>query len=243
MTPDCFQVTLGTNMMGCAHLTYGLLPQIIASPTGRIVTVHHEVCVRCPAVPARAPNSHRERPLPPPLPRSSWYAADCSPAAFALRLKDVGGRKDESTAMDRQYNESKALQTLWTEALQLALRAESASAHVLVASANPGAVLTDIFDVTKAQPSCFMWFVRNIATKIITVRADRGAMPLLACATSPLVASHPGLMFGAPGPGNDGLKLRLFALPKKLFNGANRDLAFKAINAELVASGREVPKF
>ena len=213
MTPDGFQVTLGTNMMGCAHLTYGLLPQVIASPTGRIVIT------------------------------SSWYAADCSPAAFALRLKDVGGRKDETSAMDRQYNESKALQTMWAEALQLALRAKSASAHVLVASANPGAVLTDIFDVTKAQPSCFMWFVRNVATKIITVRADRGAMPLLACATSPLVASHPGLMFGAPGPGNDGLKLRLFALPKKLFTSANRDLAFAAINFELVAAGREVPKF
>ena len=212
-TPDGFQMTLGTNTIGCAYLTYGLLPQISASPTGRIIIT------------------------------SSWYAAECSPASFAQRLKDVGGRQDTTSAMDRQYNESKALQTMWGEALQIAVRAERASAHVLVASANPGAVMTSIFDAEKVQASCFMWFVRNIALNIITVTADRGAMPLLACATASMVASHPGAMFGAPGPGNSGLKMQLFKLPKDLFTNANREAAFAAINAAIVATGRKVPAF
>ncbi len=36
-TPDGFQVTLGTNTIGSAYLTYGLLPQVSASRTGRSI--------------------------------------------------------------------------------------------------------------------------------------------------------------------------------------------------------------
>jgi hypothetical protein len=110
---------------------------------------------------------------------------------------------------------------------------------VLVASANPGAVATNIFDVDKAQPTCFMWFVRNVATKLICVSADQGALPLLACATSPAVAKNPGAMFGAAGPSNSGSKMQLFKLPKELFTSKNGDAAFAAINAAIVSTGRK----
>lgn len=208
-TPDGFQTTLGTNAIGCAYLTYRLLPLVAASRTGRIIVT------------------------------SSWYAAEVSPRAFAARLQDVGGRHDASSAMDAQYNQSKALQTMWAEALQLKLRAAPGTAHVLVASANPGAVATSVFDPDKTQPSCFMWFVRNFASKLICVPADKGAMPLLACATAPETAEHPGAMFGAAGPANAGFKMQLFKLPAKLFTSANRDAAFEAINAAIVSTGRK----
>jgi len=209
LTPEGFQATLGTNVLGCAYLTYGLLPQVAASRSGRIVVT------------------------------SSWYAADCAPRAFAARLLDVGGRRDASSSMPLQYNQSKALQTMWAAALQRALRAAPATAHVLVASANPGAVASGVFDADKVQPSCFMWFVRNVASKLICVSAERGALPLLACATSPEVAKHPGAMFGAAGPANSGSEMRLFKLPAALFTDANRDAAFAAINAAIVSTGRK----
>jgi NAD(P)-dependent dehydrogenase (short-subunit alcohol dehydrogenase family) len=208
-TPDGFQTTLGTNTIGSAYLTSCLLPQVAASRTGRIIIT------------------------------SSWYAAECSPRAFAARLQDVGGRRDAASAMDLQYNQSKALQTMWAEALQLKLRAAPGTAHVLVASVNPGAVATSVFDAEKVQPSCFMWFVRNFASKLICVPADKGAMPLLACATAPEVADNPGAMFGAAGPANAGFKAQLFKLPGKLFTSANRDAAFEAINAAIVSTGRK----
>ena len=208
-TPEGFQTTLGTNTIGCAYLTYGLLPQIIASPTGRIVIT------------------------------SSWYAAECEPRAFEARLQDVGGRRDTDSSMPLQYNQSKALQTMWAEALQMKLRDTPSSAHVLVASANPGAVATSVFDVDKTQPTCFMWFVRNVASNLICVSSEKGAMPLLACATSPELAKNPGSMFGAAGPSNSGSKMQLFKLPKKLFTPSNRDAAFAAINAAIVSTGRK----
>jgi len=208
-TSDGFQATLGTNLIGCAYLTYGLLPQVIASPSGRIIIT------------------------------SSWYAAECESGAFEARLRDVGGRRDTTSSMPLQYNQSKALQTMWAEALQLRLRAAPSSAHVLVASVNPGAVATSIFDADKSQPTCFMWFVRNIATKIICVSAEQGALPLLACATSPEVAKNPGAMFGSPGPSNAGFKVKLFQLPKGLFTHKNRDAAFAAINSAIESTGRK----
>jgi NAD(P)-dependent dehydrogenase (short-subunit alcohol dehydrogenase family) len=209
LTPEGFQVTLGTNAIGCAYLTYGVLPCVVASPTGRIVNT------------------------------SSWYGADCAPAALEARLADVGGRRETASDMAVHYNESKALQTMWGEALQLKLRDSPSSAHVLVASANPGAVATGVFDTDKTQPTCFMWFVRNVAIKFIAVSAERGAQPLLACATSPEVAKHPGAMFGAAGPANSGFDARLFPLPKALFTAANRDAAFAAINAAITSTGRK----
>ncbi len=113
-----------------------------------------------------------------------------------------------------------------------------ATAHILVASVNPGAVATSVFEADKVQPSCFMWFVRNVATNIICVSAEKGAMPLLACAKSPSVADHPGAMFGSAGPANAGYEMRLFKLPAAIFTGANRDAAFAAINAAIVATSR-----
>ena len=143
--------------------------------------------------------------------------------------------------MSLQYNQSKALQTMWAEALQLKLRTTPASAHVLVASANPGAVTTSVFNTDKVQPSCFTWFVRNVASKLIKlVSADRGAMPLLACATAPEVENSPGAVFGAAGTSNLGYTMQLFKLPKALFTSSNRDTAFAAINAAIVSTGRTV---
>lgn len=68
-TPEGFEVTFGTNVIGCAHLTYGLLPLVSASPTGRIVIL------------------------------SSFYVSSCTQRSISARLLDVGGVRETSTTL------------------------------------------------------------------------------------------------------------------------------------------------
>jgi NAD(P)-dependent dehydrogenase (short-subunit alcohol dehydrogenase family) len=66
-TVDGFEVTLGTNVIGTAHLTNGLLSLVAASPTGRIVVL------------------------------SSAMAQQCSESNLETVLADVGGKNLSST--------------------------------------------------------------------------------------------------------------------------------------------------
>ena len=58
-----------------------------------------------------------------------------------------------------------------------------------------------------------------------------GAVPLTFCATSAEVAAHPGAVW------TEGPRVKLMAL-KPYFNEKNRDAAWIAINAAIVATGR-----
>jgi NAD(P)-dependent dehydrogenase (short-subunit alcohol dehydrogenase family) len=66
-TAEGFEITLATNLIGLAHLTNSLVPNVSASPTGRIVIVT--------ATPVK------------------WS----SEGAIAARLRDVGGKGDTAT--------------------------------------------------------------------------------------------------------------------------------------------------
>ena len=162
-SPDGFEITLATNLIGLAHLTNSLVPNVSASPTGRIVIVT--------ATPVQF----------------------SSASAIAARLKDVGGRNDTATtfgscvrtrgaaacgrtaatrgagasmrpqgdvrrcistrptlrpcsppAARRRYIDSKVFASLYGKGLQRYLAACAGSEHVLVASCDPGGVNTPI---------------------------------------------------------------------------------------------------
>lgn len=117
-------------------------------------------------------------------------------------------------------------------ALQRALRASPASKHVLVASCDPGIVVTNIFDKDKVQATMFMSFLRCCGLSLLGKSPEKGAEPVVNCATSPHVADHGGAMW-AEGP-----VMRLYPLPAAYFTRENSDAAFAAINVAIKSTGR-----
>lgn len=197
-TPEGFEVTLGTNVIGCAALTYGLLPLVVASPSARIIVL------------------------------SSAMVHRSSASAIAARFADVGGARAASTTV-AIYAESKVIVTLWAAALQRALRATPAAAHVLVASCDPGTVDSGIQN--KTQGGCFGAVLR-FGFPLVAKTPALGAVPVVFCATAADVAAHGGATW------TEGPRVRLLAL-KSYFNDANRDAAFKAVNAAIEGTGRK----
>ena len=190
-------MTLATNTIGCAYLTYQLLPLLAASRTARIVIL------------------------------TATIVGASSAKAIAARLADVGGCKDTPSNF-AAYTDSKVLVSLWGQALQIALRANPATAHVLVASCDPGPVNTSI--VSKTKSSCLTSFL-SVVVSLVGVAPAKGAVPVIFCATSPEVAAHGGTVW-AQGPNVKLMKL------KPYFNDENRDATFAAINAAIRKAGR-----
>ncbi len=189
---------MATNVIGCAYLTYALLPKLTASASARIVTL------------------------------SSFLANSTSESALTARMRDIGGLKETETTSDI-YNQSKALVTLWSQALQLRLRASPATAHILVASCDPGLVATAI--QTKTQSSMYT-SCASCWSGLFGKTSAQGAVPVVFCATSGEVAAHGGAMW------SEGPRVRLMQL-KSYFTAANRDLAFETINKAIEGMGRK----
>ena len=87
-TAEGFELTIGTNAIGTALLTHLLIPNIAASPDGRIVVLSSSAAAMAPG----------------PKP---WR-----------RLADVGGESLTASTID-EYADSKLLNTLWANALQV----------------------------------------------------------------------------------------------------------------------------
>ena len=198
-TNDNMEITLASNVIGCAHLTYGLLPCLSASSNSRIVIL------------------------------SSGMVHQSSQPAISKRLLDIGGLKDVSTTL-ATYAESKVLVSLWGTALQITLRANPKTSHILVASCDPGAVNSGI--ANKMQPG-FLTSALQMIFPLISKTPELGAVPIIYCATSPEIKDH-GKVW-TEGPRVQVMKL------KGYFNTANRDAAYKGINDVIISTGRTVP--
>jgi len=199
-TTENMEITLASNVIGCAHLTYGLLPCLSASPNSRIVIL------------------------------SSGMVHQSSQSAISKRLRDIGGFKDESTTL-ATYAESKVLVSLWGTALQIALRVNPKTSHILVASCDPGAVNSGI--ANKMQPGILTSALQMIFP-FISKTPELGAVPVIYCATSPEIKDHGGEVW-TEGPRVQVMKL------KGYFNTANRDAAYNGINDVIISTGRTVP--
>jgi NAD(P)-dependent dehydrogenase (short-subunit alcohol dehydrogenase family) len=199
-TTENFEITLASNVIGCAHLTYGLLPSLSASPHSRIVIL------------------------------SSGMVHQSSSSAILKRFQDIGGVKDNSTTL-ATYAESKVLISLWGQALQIALRNQPQTSHILVASCDPGAVNSGIANKTQAG---LFTSVLAFVFPLISKTPELGAVPVIFCATSSAIKDHGGDVW------TEGPNVKLMKL-KSYFNSSNRDLAFKGINDVIKSTGRSVP--
>jgi len=187
-------------VIGCAHLTYGLLPSLSKSPTARIVIL------------------------------SSGMVHQSSVSAISKRLLDVGGVKDTTTSLST-YAESKVLISLWGQALQDSFLLQPQLSHILVASCDPGAVNTGIQNKTQ---SSLLTIALAFIFPLISKTPALGAVPVVFCATSPLIKDNKGAVW------TEGPRVSLMKL-KSYFNKENQKATLKAINTALISAGRTVP--